>query len=130
MARCLRLRRRTALSNPEGLATNSSGDLYVADCGNYRVAGVDPRQPGRPRHPDRLLHRRIEILRPACANHPEWANLPCQTQPATQPETTGLPNLAVTTFTYNIWDEPESTTETIEGNTRTKTQPTTQQDGS
>jgi RHS repeat-associated protein len=58
---------------------------------------------------------------PACGEHPEWANLPCQTQPAKQPETSGLPNLPITTVTYNVWDEPEQTTETVGTTTRTKT---------
>ena len=58
---------------------------------------------------------------PACGEHPEWANLPCQTQPAKQPETGGLPNLPVATTTYNMWDEPEKVTETIGSTTRTKT---------
>jgi RHS repeat-associated protein len=55
----------------------------------------------------------------ACGSHPEWANLPCQTQPAVQPETAGLPKLPVTKTTYNIWDEPETITETVESTTRT-----------
>ncbi len=58
---------------------------------------------------------------PACGEHPEWANLPCQTQPTKQPETTGLPNLPVTGTTYNMWDEPEKTTETVGTTTRTTT---------
>jgi RHS repeat-associated protein len=61
----------------------------------------------------------------ACQNHPEWANLPCQTQPAHQPEVAGLPALPVTTYTYNIWDEPETTKSTSgtgsETATRTET---------
>ena len=59
---------------------------------------------------------------PACGEHPEWANLPCQTQPAKQPETSGLPNLPTTITTYNMWDEPEKTTETVGPTTRTKTE--------
>lgn len=58
---------------------------------------------------------------PACGERPEWANLPCETQPAKQPETTGLPQLPVTTVTYNMWDEAENTTETVGSTTRTKT---------
>ncbi len=58
---------------------------------------------------------------PACGEHPEWANLPCETQPAKQPETSGLPKLPVTTSTYNMWDEPEKTTEAVGSTTRTKT---------
>jgi RHS repeat-associated protein len=55
----------------------------------------------------------------ACGSHPEWANMPCQTQPAEQPETAGLPKLEVTKTTYNIWDEPETITETVGSTTRT-----------
>jgi RHS repeat-associated protein len=55
----------------------------------------------------------------ACGSHPEWANLPCETQPAVQPETAGLPKLTVTKTTYNIWNEPETITETVEATSRT-----------
>jgi RHS repeat-associated protein len=60
-------------------------------------------------------------LVPACGEHPEWANLPCQVQPAKQPETAGLPSLPVSIATYNMRDEPEKTTETVGSKTRTKT---------
>jgi RHS repeat-associated protein len=50
---------------------------------------------------------------PACGEHPEWANRPCQTQPAEQPNTSGLPNLPVTTVTYNMYGEPTKTTSTV-----------------
>ena len=55
----------------------------------------------------------------ACGGHPEWASLPCQIQPARQPETAGLPPLPVTTYElYNVYDEPEKSTETIGTTTR------------
>jgi RHS repeat-associated protein len=58
----------------------------------------------------------------ACGEHPEWAELPCRTRPAKQPETAGLPSLPVTTVTkYSIWDEPEITEEAAGAKTRTKT---------
>ncbi|MGA9315200.1 MAG: RHS repeat-associated core domain-containing protein, partial [Solirubrobacteraceae bacterium] len=38
--------------------------------------------------------------------HPDWANMPCQTQPAEQPTTAGLPGLPVTSYTYNMYGEP------------------------
>ncbi len=57
-----------------------------------------------------------------CGEHPEWANLPCETQPAEQPETSGLPNLPITKYnTYNMFDEPEKGTETVGPATRTTT---------
>ncbi len=49
----------------------------------------------------------------ACGKRPEWAGLTCDTLSAKQPEATGLPNLPVTTTTYNIWDEPETIVETF-----------------
>jgi RHS repeat-associated protein len=57
-----------------------------------------------------------------CQNHPEWANMPCQAQPAHQPEAGGLPNLPVTTFTYNMLDEAEITKSTSGEAVRTDTQ--------
>jgi hypothetical protein len=56
-----------------------------------------------------------------CNKHPEWADLPCQTQPAHQPEVAGFPELPVTTYTYNIWLEPEVTKSTSGSETRTET---------
>jgi len=56
-----------------------------------------------------------------CGLHPEWANLPCQTQPAEQPETSGLPNLPVTTYAYNMYGEPTKSVSTVGSETRTKT---------
>ena len=49
----------------------------------------------------------LQPANPACGEHREWAGLACQTQPAKQPETTGLPNIPATVVTYNVWDEPE-----------------------
>lgn len=47
-----------------------------------------------------------------CGNKPEWANLTCQTGPAAQPGTTGLPNLPVTTYTYDDYLNVVTKTET------------------
>jgi RHS repeat-associated protein len=57
----------------------------------------------------------------ACGGHPEWANMTCITGPAKQPETAGLPKLAITKLTYNVWDEPLVTEETFASTTRTTT---------
>ncbi len=50
---------------------------------------------------------------PECEKHPEWAGLVCETLPAKQPETTGVPNLPVAKTTYNVWNEPEAVVETF-----------------
>jgi RHS repeat-associated protein len=54
----------------------------------------------------------------ACGNHPEWANLPCQTKLAHNPETGGVPNPPVTTLTYNLWDEGVETNAVVASNSR------------
>jgi YD repeat-containing protein len=56
----------------------------------------------------------------ACRNKPEWANLTCQTGPAAQPGTTGLPSLPVTTYTYDDYLNPVTKTEAY-GTTGTRT---------
>ena len=56
----------------------------------------------------------------ACGNKPEWANLTCQTGPAAQPGTSGLPNLPVTTYTYDDYLNVVTKTETF-GSTGTRT---------
>jgi RHS repeat-associated protein len=56
---------------------------------------------------------------PSCGGHAEWANLPCETKPAAQPGTSGLPELPVAVITYNMLDEPEVTTQTVGSTTRT-----------
>jgi RHS repeat-associated protein len=55
----------------------------------------------------------------ACGNKPEWADLTCQTGPAAQPGTSGLPNLPVTTYTYDDYLNVATKTETF-GTTGTR----------
>jgi RHS repeat-associated protein len=55
----------------------------------------------------------------SCGNHAMWANLVCKTEPAAQPGTPGLPSLPVTTFTYNVYDQPLTKTETFGSSSRT-----------
>ncbi len=56
---------------------------------------------------------------PGCGEHAEWAGLACEGLPGKQPETAGLPNLPVSTMTYNMYDEPLTSTSTVGSNTRT-----------
>ncbi|WP_441250500.1 RHS repeat-associated core domain-containing protein [Kitasatospora sp. McL0602] len=48
----------------------------------------------------------------ACGNQPNWANLVCKVSPAAQPGSTGLPALRVTQYTYNLYLQPLTKTET------------------
>ncbi|HEX5309360.1 MAG TPA: RHS repeat-associated core domain-containing protein [Solirubrobacteraceae bacterium] len=111
-----------------GLVLDSSGDAYVVD----RKGWVDEWVPAALSHESHGTggtHGMQTIYYSAgsnsevsgCGNEPAWAGLPCEKRPAAQPETSGVPNLPVTTVTYNIWDEPLVSTETVGSTTRTNT---------
>jgi RHS repeat-associated protein len=109
---------------PQGAAVDSEGHLWVADSGNNRLSEFKTVAPG-PHSTQTIYYSAGANYYAECGEHPEWANLPCRSQPTKQPETTGLPTLPVMIVTYNYWDEPEKTTETVEKGTektvRTKT---------
>jgi RHS repeat-associated protein len=107
------------LSGPDDVAVDSAGAVYVLDEYNDRV---EQWTPGRPDNSQTIYYSTAANgLYPACGGHAEWAAMPCRTQPASQPETSGLPNLPVSTITYNRWGEPAVTTETFGATTRTNT---------
>jgi RHS repeat-associated protein len=110
--------------DPEGVAVNAAGEAYVVDSENSRVQKwAKASSSGSGAHDSKVVYYTAgtEAIVVACQSHPEWAELPCETMPAEQPGTSGLPSLPVTTITYNIWDEPEVTTETVGSTTRTNT---------
>src|SRR6202020_878479 len=108
------------------IALDAAGDAYVVEAGNSRI---DKWTPGAVAHESGGTHGKQTIYYstpanaevPACGGHPEWAGLPCERRPASQPETSGVPNLPVTTVTYNLWDSPLTSTETVGAATRTTT---------
>jgi RHS repeat-associated protein len=117
------------LRQPTSVTTDPSGlklthtTLYEASTGSV-IETRTPASPGAssPHDTQTIYYTTAANSKyPGCGEHAEWANLPCQTQPAKQPETSGLPNLPVTTVTYNIWDEPATTTQTVGSTTRTTT---------
>jgi RHS repeat-associated protein len=114
-------------SEPMGITVLSSGVMYVTDDSTANhVDKWGPTANGARTTQTFYYSGAGESEASACRSHPEWAGLACQTQPANQPETGGMPNLPVTTYTYNVRDEPETTTETVEitkteSKTRTKT---------
>lgn len=111
------------LSEPEGVAITSAGNVDVVDSANSRVEVWISGNGNPEAHDTRTIYyssaANSEFKN--CGEHPEWANLPCQTGPVAQPGTAGLPELPVTTYTYNVLDEPLTTTETVGSTTRTKT---------
>jgi YD repeat-containing protein len=107
------------MASPEGIALSASGAAYVTEAGtNNRVQEWAPRG-GAEVSKTFYYSAKAESGLAACQNHPEWANLPCETQPAKQPETSGMPQLPATTTTYNMWESPETITEKISSKTGT-----------
>ncbi|HEY1687326.1 MAG TPA: RHS repeat-associated core domain-containing protein [Solirubrobacteraceae bacterium] len=130
-----------SFSYPSGIAIDSSGAIWVPSPGGDRIekwaeegssshegggkGGSEGEDKGSSKgpHASRIVYYTTgsNSRFPACGEHPEWAQLPCQTVSAEQPETPGLPSLPVTTVTYNVWDEPTITTTTVGSATRTST---------
>jgi RHS repeat-associated protein len=111
-------------NDPDGLASDATGDLYVADQGNHRIQKWRATTGNAEAHDTQTVYysTAANSKYPGCGEHPEWANQPCLSQPAAQPETGGLPKLPVTERnSYNLWDEPELTTERVGTVTRTVT---------
>ncbi len=99
------------------MAFAPNGNLWVADWRNDRMQQWTPasQKKSEEQHTTQTVYytAKEEASLVACRNHPEWANLPCQTKPAEQPSIPGLPNLPVTTFAYNMYAEPTTTTSTV-----------------
>ena len=101
------------LSEPADLTIDAQNHIYVLDTGNARVQKwAEPASASGARDTQTIYYTPgTEASVAGCRNHPEWANLPCQTQPAEQPKT-GSP-LPVTTYTYNMWGEAVTTTSSV-----------------
>ncbi len=107
---------------PAGIATTSSGTVYVADTGNSRVQSWVPTLTGSTQAYDTktvYYTPKSEAETTACQGRPEFAGLPCQTTPVAQPFV-ATPELPTTTITYNVWNQPETTIEAVGPDTRTK----------
>ncbi|HEY5195238.1 MAG TPA: 6-bladed beta-propeller [Solirubrobacteraceae bacterium] len=113
------------LNEPSGISINAAGDMYIDDTGENRVEEWTPANQAA--HDTQTIYYTTETnpTYPNCGKHPEWANLVCQTQLAAQPES-GLPELPVTTMTYNTWDEIEKTEEAFGTGAKTVTRTKTQ----
>ncbi|HEX5852196.1 MAG TPA: NHL repeat-containing protein, partial [Solirubrobacteraceae bacterium] len=107
------------LTGPRALAFDATGKLWVTDSSNNRL---EQWSKGPNAHDQKLIYYSAEANTegyPSCGSHAEWAGLICETLPAKQPELLNLPKLPVTTYTYNMYNEPETTTETFGATTRT-----------
>jgi streptogramin lyase len=109
------------LTEPRSIAFDATGKAWVADSSNNRLEQFSK---GPNAHDSKTIYygAAANSEYPACGSHPEWAGLVCETLPAKQPELMGLPKLPVTSYIYNMYDEPETIAETFGSTTRTKTE--------
>jgi streptogramin lyase len=105
-------------TNPESLNLTATTEYY--ETGEATGEVKETRGPegsgGNSAHDSKIIDYTLEENKegyPGCGKHAEWAGLACETLPAKQPETPGVPNLPETTTTYNIWNEPETIVETF-----------------
>jgi RHS repeat-associated protein len=100
---------------PHGVAFSGSSTIYVLDSGvfwentgNSRIEKwTIPSVSKLGVHVTQSIYytKASNSKNPLCGGHSEWQGLLCQTEPAEQPETGGLPNLPVNTYEYNIYGE-------------------------
>lgn len=113
------------MSEPEGVALGAGGNIVAVDSGNDRLeqwaSAPSPGNEGANDSRTIYYSAAANAEYPSCGNHPEWANLACQTEPTVQPGDSGPPPLPLTTTTYNMWDEPETMVEKLGSVTRTTT---------
>jgi YD repeat-containing protein len=108
-------------SGASGLAVSSSGAVWVADTKNNRIQSFTLTAASAKVAETIYYSSTANASYPSCGEHAEWAGLVCQTQAAAQPAASAAPKIPVTTIKYNMWDEAESTVETVGTTTRTKT---------
>ncbi len=112
-------------SEPNGITSGPDGNLWFTEYGTNKIAKINPtpQEGNESARNSQVIYYTpsTEASIAACQNHPQWANLPCQTQPTHQPEVSGMPEIPVTAFTYNMWDETETTKSTSGTATRTET---------
>jgi YD repeat-containing protein len=104
------------LSEPLGV-TVVGFNIYIADAGNNRVdqwgLAPSPGNEGASNSKTIYYTAATNSEYENCGKHPEWATLVCQTERTVQPGDSGPPSLPVTTYVYNIWDEPEEIVEKV-----------------
>jgi YD repeat-containing protein len=119
-------------SGAKGITITPNGNtIYAGDLGNNRIERWTMQAANSEAvHNTRTIYYTTEEEAEAatCRNHPEWANLPCQTMPVAQPTNTTASAIPTVTQLYNALDEVTTTTEAFPtsehfaATTRTKTE--------
>jgi YD repeat-containing protein len=109
-----------ALSQPEGSAVDSAGNVFVVDKGNGRIESWGRSNVNSLTQQTIYYSAAKNKTYAECGLHAEWANLPCRQQPKAQPEDS-LGEIPVTITTYNMFDEPATVERRVGGATRVTT---------
>jgi streptogramin lyase len=108
---------------PEGITMAGSGAAYVVDTANNRIQEWVPADSGAENADVTktvLYSAAASEQAPACGLHPEWAGLPCEESPTAQTGVSGTPEQPRIRTTYNVWNKPETVTESFGTATRTE----------
>lgn len=102
-----------------------SGGLNITSQTSYNAAGLEtaswqPKSNGADAGTTKTVYYG-DSSDPACSGRIEWFNLPCKTKPAAQPGTSGLPDLPVTTYTYDRYGRALTAVEQVGDAMRTTT---------
>ena len=116
---------RRSIRRPWGLAVTAAGEIYIVDVSNDRVDQWVPTITGNEgAHDTKTIYYTTAANSEykECGEHPAMANLPCETTPAAQPGTSGLPELPMTKYIIQHMETSRKpATETVGSTTRTKT---------
>ncbi len=113
------------MKTPAGVVVDSGNNAFVLDTANNRISkwtwAEQPVNGGTYASQVIYYTAAANSKYTSCGERPEWMSLICQTQPAEQPNTSGIPNLPVVKYTYNLLDEMVTKVETVGATTRTST---------
>ncbi len=105
-------------SGPQGIVAGPDNKLWFTEYSSNKIGALNP--DAGETHNSHIVYYSAKGEAPIaeCREHPEWVNLPCRTEPGSQPERGGA--LPVTTVAYNMWEQAETTTEVFGSTTRTR----------
>ena len=118
----LRKATQTVIDPGSGALNITSATTYDTNSG-LETSSRQPKSNGADAGTTQTIYYTADASSPddACDNKIEWFNLPCKIKPAAQPGTAGLPDMPVTTYTYDRYGKILTATERVGSVSRTTT---------